>query len=208
MPRIEAFEEHYKEYDEWFVKNEQLYTAEINAIKEFIPHNKYGMEIGVGTGKFAIPFGIKIGVEPSNRMADIAKGKGIEVYKGIAEQLPFENDTFDFVLMVTTICFIDDVLKSFNETRRVLKNNGTIIVGFVDKDSEMGKQYQAKKMKSKFYKNATFFGVDEVVNLLKESDFSGLEIKQTLIKKDGKLNTEEIKDGYGLGSFVAIKASK
>jgi len=32
--------------------------------------------------------------------------KGIEVVEGIAEDLPFDDESFDFVLMITTICFL------------------------------------------------------------------------------------------------------
>ena len=42
-------------------------------------------------------------------MADKASKLGIHVLPGIAENLPILNSTFDFVLMVTTICFVDDL---------------------------------------------------------------------------------------------------
>jgi len=49
--------------------------------------------------------------------------------------------------MVTTVCFVDDVLKAFKECFRVLKNSGTILIGFVDRESTIGKIYQANKRK-------------------------------------------------------------
>ena len=159
MVRIELFEKYSKEYDEWFIKNRDIYSAELNAIKSLIPYNKSGVEIGVGTGRFALPLGIKVGVEPSKRMTEISRKKGIKVYEGVAEQLPFNNETFDFVLFVTTICFVDDLTKSFEEAHRVLKTDGFILIGFVDKESELGKKYQLKREKSKFYKDATFYSV-------------------------------------------------
>jgi len=67
MPRIESFEVYSQEYDNWFVRNKDIYHAEINAIKQVIPKNKKGVEIGIGTGRFALPLGIKIGVEPSKK---------------------------------------------------------------------------------------------------------------------------------------------
>jgi ubiquinone/menaquinone biosynthesis C-methylase UbiE len=207
MPKIEVFEKYYKEYDEWFIENEQLFLAELNAIKKIMPFKKYGMEIGIGSGKFAVPLGIKIGIEPATKMAEISRSKGIEIYQGTAENLPFNNNIFDFVLMVTTICFVDDVLQSFNEAYRVLKDNGSIIIGFVDKESRIGIKYQKTKDKSKFYKNATFFSTKEVIDLLQKSNFNNFEIKQTLIEKEG-VSLNKIMDGYGSGSFVVIKANK
>ena len=207
MQKTEVFEKYYKEYDEWFIENEQLFLAELNAVKKIMPVKKYGMEIGIGSGKFAEPLGIKIGVEPAIKMAEISRSKGIEIYQGTAENLPFNNNIFDFVLMVTTICFVDDVLQSFNEAYRVLKDNGSIIIGFVDKESRMGIKYQKTKDKSKFYKNATFFSTKEVIDLLQKSNFNNFEVKQTLIEKEG-VSLNKIMDGYGSGSFVVIKANK
>ena len=128
MPKIESFEKYSKEYDEWFIRNKTIYLAELKVIKSLIPSGKTGAEIGVGTGRFALPLGIKVGVEPSKKMVEIARDRGVQVYKAVAEELPFNSETFDFALMVTTICFVDDLLKSFNEIHRVLKPNGFIVL--------------------------------------------------------------------------------
>jgi len=206
MPKIESFEKYSEEYDQWFNNHPDLYAAEVEAIRGLIPSaGAEGMEVGVGSGKFAVPLGIKVGVEPSEKMASIARLQGIEVYSGVAEDLPFSDGRFDFVLMVTTICFVDDIVKSFNEAFRVLKNNGFIIVGFVDKESELGKQYSEKKENSRFYKDATFFSVPEVLSHLNASSFVISNVLQTLIP--GEIpNT--IQEGFGRGSFVVIKGIK
>lgn len=207
MVRIESFEKYSKEYDEWFIKNQDIYLAELNAIKRLVPSGKFGVEIGVGSGRFALPLGIKVGVDPSKKMAEISRKRGIQVYEAVAEQLPFNDKTFDFILMVTTICFVDDLVKSFKEAYRVLKTDGFIIVGFVDKESELGKQYQLKKEESKFYRNATFYTVKETITLLRETNFTDVVIKQTVFPgQTDKIGL--IEDGYGVGSFVIIKAIK
>jgi ubiquinone/menaquinone biosynthesis C-methylase UbiE len=203
MPKIESFEKYSEEYDQWFDKHPDFYAAEIETIRRLIPSaGAEGMEVGVGSGKFAVPLGIKVGVEPSEKMASIARLQGIDVHSGVAENLPFSDSRFDFVMMVTTICFVDDIVKSFREAFRVLKNDGFIIVGFVDKESELGKQYSEKKENSKFYKDATFFSVPEVLSYLNVSGFVISNVLQTLIP--GEIpNT--IVEGFGRGSFVVIK---
>ncbi|RLJ02182.1 MAG: SAM-dependent methyltransferase [Candidatus Aenigmatarchaeota archaeon] len=207
MAKIESFDKYSKEYEEWFVKNQDIYQAELNVIKSLVPFDESGVEIGVGSGRFALTLGIKVGVEPSNKMAEISRKKGIHVYEAVTEQLPFNNKTFDFALMVTTICFIDDLVKSFQEAYRVLKNDGFIVVGFVDKESELGKQYQLKKEASRFYRNATFYSVNEVMYLLTKAHFEDFLIKQTVFSsRSDELN--HVKNGYDKGSFVAIKAKK
>ena len=79
-----------------------------------------GIEIGVGTGRFAAPLGIESGIEPS-KMAIIAKNRGINVINAFAEHLPIKNSVFDFVLMVTTVCFLDNIENAFQEVKRILK---------------------------------------------------------------------------------------
>jgi len=207
MARIESFEKYSKEYDEWFIKNQNIYLAELNAIKRLVPSDKLGVEIGIGTGRFALPLGIKVGVDPSEKMAEISRNRGIQVYRGVAEQLPFSNETFDFVLLVTTICYVDNLEESFKESYRVLQTEGFIIVGFVDKESELGKRYQLKREKSKFYKDATFYSVKEVVDFLRKTNFKNVVIRQAVFpSRTGRIDSVE--DGYSKGGFVIIKAIK
>ncbi len=207
MARIESFEKYSKEYDKWFVRNKTVYLAELNAIKSLIPSGKTGVEIGVGSGRFALPLGIKVGVEPSKKMAEMARNLGIQVYEAVAEKLPFDSETFDFALMVTTICFVDNLVEAFKEVHRVLKPDGLIIVGFVDKNSEMGTQYQLKRDNSKFYKDATFYSVEEVTDCLRKAHFEVISIKQTVFPSPSN-KIDSVKEGHGEGSFVVIKANK
>jgi SAM-dependent methyltransferase len=206
MPKIEPFEKYSNEYDKWFDNHIDFYAAELEAIRQLIPPAAAeGMEVGVGSGKFAVPLGIKIGVEPSEKMASKARLQGIDVHSGIAEELPFSDGLFDFVLMVTTICFVDDVAKSLKEVFRVLKTGGFIIVGFVDRESELGKQYSEKRESSRFYKDAIFFSTPEVLRYLKGSGFVITNVLQTLIP--GEL-PKTILEGFGRGAFVVIKGMK
>ncbi|RLB75530.1 MAG: SAM-dependent methyltransferase, partial [Deltaproteobacteria bacterium] len=198
MPKVDAFEKHSDAYDDWFVKNREAYEVELKAVQQLLPvGDVQGMEIGVGSGKFAVPLGIKIGVEPSGQMAVKAKQLGIEVHSGVAEELPFSADRFDFVLMVTTICFVDDIVQSFREALRVLISGGCILVGFVDMESELGQKYLQNRHKSKFYQQATFFSTREVLDHLETAGFGATEIKQTLIPGDTE---KTVLDGFGEGA--------
>ena len=207
MAKTEPFEKHFKRYEDWFVENKFAYLSELKALEEVIPKNKKGIEIGVGSGLFAKPLGIKFGVEPSAKMRKLAIERGIDVKEGVAENLPYQNNSFDFALMVTTICFVDDIEKSFLEIKRILKPMGKLILGFVDKDSEIGKIYLKNKEKSVFYKNAEFYSVSEVKLLLSKTGYMIDSIHQTLFGNIKEIN--EIQNpikGYGNGSFVVITA--
>lgn len=206
MPRIEPFEKYSSEYDKWFDDNLDLYMAELEAIRQLIPPaGSVGMEVGVGSGRFAAPLGIEVGVEPSKKMADKARSKGIEVYAGSAEELPFTDCRFDFVLMVTTICFVDDIAETLREAFRVVKSGGSVIVGFVDRESELAKRYFENRESSRFYKDATFVSVPEVLEYLKKSGFVVTNVVQTLIPEE---SLETVLEGFGKGAFVVIKGMK
>ena len=78
----------------WFKKNYWVYDAELRALRAVIPTIGRGMEIGIGTARFAKPLGIKNGVDPSPRMREYARKRGAMVLDGVAEQLPFDNEQF------------------------------------------------------------------------------------------------------------------
>lgn len=206
MDMKSAFNENATDYDIWFDNNSDLYQAELNALRFFIPENMNGIEIGVGTGRFAVPLGISIGVEPAPQMAELARQRGVDVVEGIAEALPIEDSRFDFAVMVTVVCFLDDVLQAFREAFRILKPSGLLIVGFIDRESELGLTYNQKKAHSMFYRDATFYSVNELEELLVKAGFSAFSYRQTHLPEESSLHT--VKEGYGSGGFVVVCAHK
>jgi len=191
-------------YDAWFEKHPILFENELKAIKMALPSSSKGLEIGVGTGRFAKALGIGTGIDPSAPMAKIAMERGIEVIEGIAEDLPFTDSTFDDVVMITTICFLKDIPKALAEVKRVLKKGGSLIIGMIDKQSLHGKIYEKEKKNNPWYRNAHFHSVTEITALLEESGFTDFIYYQTLF--DLTESTEQPKPGFGEGSFVVIKA--
>ncbi|MFT7824245.1 MAG: class I SAM-dependent methyltransferase [Sulfurimonas sp.] len=208
MPRTEAFEKHSQEYEAWFEIHPKLYEAEIKTIQTLLLPFENGVEIGIGSGRFALPLGIKKGIEPSKEMAQIARCKGLEVIEGIAENVPLEEGRYDFVLMITTICFVDDALQSLKEIYRILKPGGFVIIGFVEKDSELGKLYEKHRRESRFYKEATFYSTEEVTALLEKAGFHEIEACQTLFGKTLESVETDIKTGSDEGAFIAIRGIK
>jgi len=209
MNKINIFDKYAEEYDKWFDDSIWAYQSELQAVRMLLPQSGKGVEIGTGTGRFSIPFGITIGVEPSKAMAEIAGSRGITVYDAKAENLPFENNSFDYVLMVTTICFLEDLLQALREIRRILCPTGKIIIGMLDKDSPLGKLYEMKKNDSTFFKYASFYAVNEVLEWLSLSGYNHVQILQTIFHNPEEINAlEPVKEGHGEGFFVVISAQK
>ena len=67
------------EYDQWLDDNKFTLLSELEAVKYFKPAIGKGIEIGVGTGRFASELSISHGIEPSENMAMIAKQRGIDL---------------------------------------------------------------------------------------------------------------------------------
>jgi SAM-dependent methyltransferase len=203
------FENSAREYDEWFVRNEPAYRSELAAVKAFLPLSGRGLEIGVGTGRFAAPLGIEVGVEPARAMAAIARKRGIKVLEAYAEGLPFSDASFDFVLMVTVLCFLADPFRALREATRVLKPRGRLIIGMIDPDSPPGRAYEANKNKSKFYRQAKFHPVGQVLKWLEELHYADLKTCQTIFQDSVTVKVPPpVHEGHGEGVFVVIAGEK
>ncbi len=214
MPKTMPFEAYAAEYDGWFDEHRAVYESELRAIRAMLPSDmssivSEGIEIGVGTGRFASPLGITLGIEPSPMMGMRAKARGIEIIRGIAEALPFTNSCFKLVLMVTTMCFLDDVSLAFREVFRVLKPRGWFILAFIDRNSPIGEIYERNKGDSPFYRSARFYSTDEVTGLLKDVGFNenGFEFVQTVFGTDLS-EAGGLKPGYGEGAFIVARVVK
>jgi len=196
-----------EEYEDWFKKNEIIFQSELLALKQVVPTGKEGIEIGIGSGIFAEKLGIKFGIDPSENMLNYARQRNLKVVNGIAENLPYPDKRFDFAVFITSICFIDNPLKALKEAYRIIKNNGDLIIAFIERESSLGQILESKKKESKFYKNAKFYSANEIISLIESTGFKKTEIIQTLTNLNSNF-IENPTQGYGIGSFVVVKGKK
>jgi ubiquinone/menaquinone biosynthesis C-methylase UbiE len=112
-----------------------------------------GLEIGSGTGYFSLNL-LQLGAIESltatdispgmlKRLANTAAGLGLEVetVRTEAEELPFEDESFDLVFGHAVLHHIPDVEKAFAEFRRVLRPGGAI--AFAGEPSRYGDRLAA-----------------------------------------------------------------
>jgi SAM-dependent methyltransferase len=209
MPKTAPFEEYADRYEQWFEEHEHAYQSELAALRRLLPADGDGVEIGVGSGRFAGPLGIGVGIDPSRRMLRRARERGIRVVRGVAESLPFGDGTFDTALVVTAICFVDDIPRTLAEAHRILGPGGTLVVGFIDKDSPVGRRYQAEKESNPFYRDAVFVSTAELRDAMESAGFTDFEFTQTVYRWPGEMEAPDpVESGYGDGSFVGIKATR
>lgn len=208
MPQKSPFDRHHHRYENWFANHNAAYCSELLAVQALLPRVGFGLEIGVGTGRFAAPLGVCVGLDPSAAMLEYARARGIRVVQGVAEQLPFATNSFDFALSVATICFLDDVRAMLREARRVIKPEGCLVLGFIDRGSSMGQEYLNQQPDNVFYREATFYTAEEVEKMLRESGFTSMEWVQTLSRPVQEIvEVEHFCAGHGKNAFVVVKAT-
>ena len=82
MKTVSPFEKYTDKYDQWFERNRTVYELEIKAVRHFMRTGDRGLEVGVGTGRFAVPLGIKTGIDPSLEIIAAAEDRGITAIEG------------------------------------------------------------------------------------------------------------------------------
>jgi ubiquinone/menaquinone biosynthesis C-methylase UbiE len=178
IPSRLVFDEHAGDYDTWFDEHNSVYQAQLRILRGVVPDFQRGLEVGVGSGRFAAPLGIHSGIDPSHNLILMAKQWGLEVELGEAEHLPYRAGSFDFVLMMTVICFLDDIQRAFHEVHRVLEPGGTLVAGFIEARGEIFQEYQHEPIKGQFLQFATFRTCDEVYSFFKDAGFEEVSVLQ------------------------------
>ena len=203
------FDEHHLAYDAWFDRFPFVHAAELRAIRALLPGSGVGLEVGVGSGRFAAPLQVGIGIDPSLAMLALAQGRGVAVMGGRAEALPIKSGALDFLLLVTVLCFLEEPLVALREARRVVKSGGRMVLAFIDRQSPLGQENAARQQESLFYRDARFYRVDEVLALCREAGFlDELTVQQTLFAPLNEIGPNEpLQTGWGQGGFVVLAAS-
>jgi len=206
MRHLTPFVSLHKRYDLWFERHPAAWQSELLAIRDLQPRQGLGLSVGVGSGRFAAPLGVQIGIGPASEMLAYAEKRGITTVQAIAEALPFANDSFDYILSVTTICFVDNVSTLLQEAKRILQPGGSLILGFIDRETKLGQQYLAHQTENVFYRDATFFSASEIERSLEQNGFIESRWLQTLFQSlEMTHQIEPLRDGYGQGAFVAVR---
>ncbi|KLK87243.1 methyltransferase type 11 [Methanoculleus sediminis] len=173
----DIFEQFSGDYDCWFEEHRAEYRAELARIRRLFPRpDSRALEVGVGSGRFAAPLGVPLGLEPSRALGRMARRRGIEVIRGRAESIPIRDGSCSSVLMVTVICFLDDPVPAFEEIHRILVPGGTLVLGFIEREGEVARKYLHEKGKHRFLSRARFYSSGEVRELLGRTGFSVMAI--------------------------------
>jgi len=133
------------------------------------------LDVGCGTGHnlaFFKELGLKAtGIDVSKPMLNFAAkklGSDVELYQGQAEELPFDNDSFDIVTLITVLEFIPDPTNVLREAARVAR--GQIYLGILNKTSLLAIIRRIKgRFRDSIYNRAKFYSIWGIEGLVKRA---------------------------------------
>jgi SAM-dependent methyltransferase len=96
------------------------------------------LEIGIGTGRIALPlapyvgalFGLDISAQMMGRLRGKPGGDQIRLVEGDAMHLPFPAHAFDAVVAVHVLHLVPDYIQVLKEAARTLRPGGTLLLGW------------------------------------------------------------------------------
>jgi SAM-dependent methyltransferase len=89
------------------------------------------LDVGCGTGanlEMLAQYGAAQGVDVSDDALEFCRKKGLDARKGLAEELPFEDESFDLVTALDVVEHLDDDIAGLKEMYRVLKKGGKTLI--------------------------------------------------------------------------------
>ena len=115
--------------DRWFFARLRANTL------RYLPEGARVLEIGAGTGLNFVSYPtntVGVASEPSGEMLRLAAEKdrpeNVRLVQSCAEQIPFQNNTFDAAFATLVFCSVARPDAAFNELRRVVKPGGTVLL--------------------------------------------------------------------------------
>ncbi|MFP4118565.1 MAG: class I SAM-dependent methyltransferase [Candidatus Woesearchaeota archaeon] len=115
-------------YDELH-KEEQLKKIALIDKAEIVTESDRLLDVGCGTGFSLDHFPVKeaVGIDPSQGLISQYEGEQ-KIMQGYAENLPFDDHSFDVVISLTAIQNFDDIEKGLLEMKRVGKDRFALTI--------------------------------------------------------------------------------
>ena len=167
-----------KRYDEWLLKRKNRLAADLESrlmMGMLAPEKGESvLDIGCGTGASSIPLlekGLDVtGIDPSPYMLDMMSetlGNRVSLYRGYAEDLPFDDNSFNHACLFTSLEFVDNPSKALAEAFRVAKDR--VFIGVLNRYALTGIGRRVKGIFTPtIYNRANFFSVWEIKSMARK----------------------------------------
>ena len=116
----------------WFVGRRAILEGFLKGIIQNLKsQNPKILDVGCGTGanlEMLAQFGAAEGVDVSDDALEFCKQKGLKVQKGLAEEMPFADKSFDIVTALDVVEHLDDDIAGLKEMNRVMTDDGRALI--------------------------------------------------------------------------------
>ena len=229
----QKFDGYAAKYDEWFMKNENLFISELRLFQKALGDifGKKLLSVGCGSGLFEsyIDNSSIEGIEPSEDMGRIAVKRGVNVIQfGLIEDVELPDETYDVIYFNGSSSYIENLAPVYEKCLRALKKGGKLILLDVPKESAFGfmyllgkslntydHEYLAGAMPALPYPLAlaasgVWHTTEEKIDVMKSLGVNRFSFYQTLVKNPLYTNEEpeDVIEGYKSGGYVAIIGEK
>lgn len=233
MEKKQKFDGYAAQYDEWFMKNDKLFTSELRLFLKVLGdiNGKKLLSVGCGSGLFEsyIDCTNVEGIEPSKDMGRIAKKRGVNIIRyGMIEDVDLPEEHYDIIYFNGSSSYMENLTPVYEKSLRALKKGGKLILLDVPKESAFGFMYLLGKSLGtydhEYLKDAmpdlpyplalassgVWHTSEEKIEVLRNLGIEKFTFYQTLIRNPFYTNEEpeEVSSGYKSGGYVAIIAEK
>jgi ubiquinone/menaquinone biosynthesis C-methylase UbiE len=174
-------------YDAWFdsPRGGALFASEVLCLRRLssgLP--RPWLEVGVGTGRFAEALEMDVGVDPAPGALRYAVRRGVKTLPARGESLPFGDRKFGAAFVIVTLCFADDPAALLHEARRVVADEGGVVLGIVPAESPWGRFYREQAAAGHvFYSQAKFFTFAEMETLARGASLRVERVASTILQR-------------------------
>ncbi len=168
-----------RDYTHWVARQPNQWASDmvcdlmLNLLKPAAGESILDIGCGAGAGTLSlIEKGLNItGVDPSPYMLEISAntfGQRVDLYRGFAEDLPFDDNSFNHALFLTSLEFVDDPVKAVKEACRVAKDR--VFFGFLNRFALKGVQRWRKAFWSaEVFSHARLYSVWELKKMVRSA---------------------------------------
>jgi ubiquinone/menaquinone biosynthesis C-methylase UbiE len=185
-------------YDEYYNSNfgRKVDFVEKRRVKKFIEQIpiKSALEIGCGTGhwtQFFIDNGFRLtAIDVSENMINKAREKnlnGVEFSIKNIEEIDYPDNYFENVFAITSLEFVDNRGKAFEQIYRILKPGGYLLIGCLNINSYLGKT----KNSNKVFKNANFFDEKQLQEILSKFGIPQIGASALITENSDEIASQE-----------------
>lgn len=178
------------------------------------------LDIGCGTGSAMQPLletGVSVtGLDPSPYMLALCAerlGQRVDLYRGVAEELPFDDNSFNHAVFFVSIEFVDNPIKAVEEACRVAKDR--VFIGFLNRFAlKAAQRWHKEAWGGEAFDHARFFSVWELKRLVRTaagpvpvSWRTVCQIPQAPVRMFQSIEHSELVQRCPFGTFAGLSAT-